>query len=69
MQICLLCPWDLILFSAWSFPSLRLGLLIATQLWMRLLLFHLRLRLLSFWLYSTLWCIPLMFPRVAVRRL
>jgi hypothetical protein len=44
----LLRPLDLILFSAWSFPSLRLGLLVAIQLWMHLLLFHLRLWLSSF---------------------
>jgi hypothetical protein len=65
----LLHPLDLILFSPLSCPSLRLGLLVITQLWTHLLLSHLRLQLPSFWLYSTFRCMPLMFPRVAARRL
>jgi hypothetical protein len=44
----LLHPLDLILFSAWSCPSLRLGLLAVSRLWLRLLLFHPRLRLPNF---------------------
>jgi hypothetical protein len=32
LQICLLYPLNLILFSAWFCPSLRLGLLASTRL-------------------------------------
>jgi hypothetical protein len=38
LQICLLYPLNLILFSAWFCPSLWLGLLALTQLWMCILL-------------------------------
>jgi hypothetical protein len=62
-------PLDLILFSVWFCPSLWLGLLVVTRLWMRLLLFHPRLWLLNFWLYSTFGYMLLMSPRIATRRL
>jgi hypothetical protein len=69
LQIYLLYPLDLILFSAWFCPSLRLGLLALTQLWMHLLLFRLKLRLLNFWWCSIFGYMHLMSHRVAVRRL
>jgi hypothetical protein len=69
LQICLPHPLDLILFSAWFCPSLRLGLLIVTRLWMCLLLFHSRLRLPNFLLYSIFGYMLLMSPRVAAHRL
>jgi hypothetical protein len=65
----LLYPLNLILFSAWFCPSLRLGLLALTRLWMRLLLFRLILRLLNFWWCTIFRYMPLMSCHVAVRRL
>jgi hypothetical protein len=69
LQICLLYPLDLIPFSTWFCPSLRLGLLALARLWMHLLLFLLKLRLPNFWLCSTFGYMPLMFHRVVIRRL
>jgi hypothetical protein len=65
----LLCPLNLILFLAWFCPSLRLGLLALTRVWMHLLLFRLRLRLLNFWWCSIFGYTPLMSHCIAVRRL
>jgi hypothetical protein len=65
----LLYPLNLILFSAWFCPSLRLGLLALTRLWMHLLLFRLKLWLLNFWWCSIFGYTPLMSHCVALRRL
>jgi hypothetical protein len=69
LQICLLHPLNLILFLVWFCPSLRLGLLTLTQLWMHLLLSRLKLWLPIFWWCSIFGYMPLIFHRVAVHRL